>query len=328
MKNVCTYFGKCGGCQYQNLSDLDYETMKKNAIIKAFSFMRIPVKIDTFIRVPTGTRRRACFAFKKGALGFNQRKSHDIIDVDECLMLTKGLNALLPALKELVKKLGGKGDIWVLETPYGVDMHIKTANGRATLDELEMLAAFGNKNPVARMLFNGDPVLEKVKLAFPPDVFLQPSAEGEKMLVDLVKKQIKGDKKAVDLFCGTGTFTRPMMAMGIDAVGYDSEEESVRALGDKGIARDLFRNPLTADELAGFDVAVIDPPRAGAMAQTEQLATSGIKKIIMISCNPGTAARDAKKLCEAGYRVDTVMAIDQFTYSDHIEIIATFIKKD
>ena len=90
--------------------------------------------------------------------------------------------------------------------------------------------------------------------------------------------------------------------------------------------RDLFRNPLIAEDLARFDAAVIDPPRAGAEAQIEQLAVSDIKRIAMVSCNAQTFARDAKTLVNAGYRLDWVQVIDQFRWSTHTEQVASFTK--
>jgi 23S rRNA (uracil1939-C5)-methyltransferase len=89
-------------------------------------------------------------------------------------------------------------------------------------------------------------------------------------------------------------------------------------------ARDLFRRPLEPDELASFSGAVIDPPRAGAEAQTERLAASQIPVIAAVSCNPVTFARDAKALTQAGYRLDWVQVIDQFRWSTHIELVARF----
>ena len=89
-------------------------------------------------------------------------------------------------------------------------------------------------------------------------------------------------------------------------------------------ARDLFRRPLLADELATYDAAVIDPPRAGAEAQTAELAGAEIPRIAAVSCNPVTFARDAAILIEAGYRLETLAVIDQFRWSTHIELVAGF----
>lgn len=326
MKITCPYFGKCGGCRYLDLEPDAYEKLKRAQIERAFSFMQLDIPIKRFIRLPDGIRRRASFAFYKGHLGFNERKSHRIIDLQSCPMLTPALNALIPALQKLVYALKESGDIFVLETPYGIDMHIKMGNKPATLPQLELLADFGQKNPVARLLFNNDPVLEKTPLPFPPDVFLQPSVAGEETLVQLVTDALEDEKKGLDLFCGTGTFTKPLLARGIHMTGYDSEALSVHALDTHGIVRDLFRNPLLPDELNGADFIVMDPPRAGAKAQSEQLAQSRVPKIILISCNPATAARDMRILIDGGYRTDSLTAVDQFAYTDHIEIF-TILQK-
>lgn len=320
MKINCPYFGKCGGCRYLDLEPDAYEKLKRAQIEQALSFMHLDIPIQRFIRLPSGIRRRASFAFYKGHLGFNERKSHQIIDLDNCPMLTPALNALIPALKKLVYDLKGNGDVFLLETPYGIDMHIKMGKTIATLQQLELLVDFGQKNPVARLLFNNDPILEKTPLPFPPDVFLQPSVAGEEILIQLVKDALTTEKKGLDLFCGTGTFTKPLLETGIHMIGYDSEKQAVQALGKNGIVRDLFRNPLLPAELNDADFVVMDPPRAGAKAQTEQLAQSNVKKIILISCNPATAARDLRILIDAGYQVSSLTAVDQFAYTDHIEI--------
>ena len=89
-------------------------------------------------------------------------------------------------------------------------------------------------------------------------------------------------------------------------------------------ARDLFRRPLLAAELAGFDAVVLDPPRQGAQAQTQELARSKVPRIVYVSCNPSTFARDARALLAGGYRIDTVTPVDQFRFSPHVELVASF----
>ena len=106
---------------------------------------------------------------------------------------------------------------------------------------------------------------------------------------------------------------------------YDNSD-AVLSLGSNGERRDLFRNPLTADELHGIDLAVLDPPRAGALAQVEQLSKSHIPTIVMVSCNPKTAARDIKILVDAGWTIEKVTPVDQFTYSNHIELVVILRK--
>ncbi len=318
---ICPYFGRCGGCLYQDLTPEDYLNKKKNFILNAFKANGLTPALEDVRTVPLGTRRRATFAFYKGHLGFNELKSHRIVDINTCQLLTPALTAFLPALTALARDLRGTGDIAVLDTPYGIDMHIKTGKERPSLPQLEMLAVFAGNQPVARLLFNNEPVLQKVSLPFPPDVFLQPSETGEKILISLMLEGIGEAQRVADLFCGAGTFTRPLLERGIKVTGYDNDPRTVSTLKEHGIVRDLFRNPLLPTELDGLDGVVIDPPRAGAKAQTEQLAQTNIPTIVMISCNPTTAARDCAILTENGYKISKITPVDQFTFSNHVELV-------
>ena len=92
-------------------------------------------------------------------------------------------------------------------------------------------------------------------------------------------------------------------------------------------ARDLFRRPLLAPELAALDGAVIDPPRAGAAAQCEELAKAGPERLAMLSCEPATFARDARTLVDGGYQMDWVVPVDQFLWSGHVELAAAFRRR-
>ncbi len=319
---VCRYFGKCGGCLYQDLPHEAYMQKKENFIKRAFADKHIDIELNPIISVPFGTRRRATFAFRKGVIGFNETKSHQIVGLDSCPALVKELSDFLIPLKELVQNLKGNGDIAVLSTPFGIDMNIKRAESFPTLAQREFLADFALKHHVVRLLYNGEPIMQKMNLPFGPDSFLQPSAEGEKILVDLVLKYAFDSQKAVDLFCGAGTFTRPLAEQGIKVIGYDIASDSLNALGNLGKERDLFRNPLLANELQEIDTVVIDPPRAGALQQCIQLAHSSVSKIIMISCNPTTCARDIHILMEKGaYKLHPITPVDQFIYTNHIELV-------
>src|SRR5690606_11691745 len=87
--------------------------------------------------------------------------------------------------------------------------------------------------------------------------------------------------------------------------------------------RDLFRDPLTRFELT-FDTVVLDPPRAGAEAQIKEIAVSRVKNVVMVACDPRTFARDAALLVQAGFSLSDLIAVDQFAYSTHVEMAATF----
>ena len=162
------------------------------------------------------------------------------------------------------------------------------------------------------------------------------TAEGEAVLVAAVLDAAKGAKRIVDLFSGAGTFTLPLAAhSGVHAV--EGSEDMLETL-DKGWrhgaglktvtteTRDLFRRPLEQDELDQFDFAVLDPPRAGADAQIATLCQSKIKRVVMVSCNPVTFARDAAALIGAGFELQWIDVVDQFRWSPHIEIVGSFTR--
>ena len=136
--------------------------------------------------------------------------------------------------------------------------------------------------------------------------------------------------RIADLFCGIGSFTIPLKDAFPDAsiVGYDSFAPSVNVLNRIVPAKvqDLFRHPLSHEELDKFDVVVLDPPRAGALEQVKQIALSKPKKVVYVSCNPASFARDACELINSGYKMEKVTPVDQFVFSPHLEIVACFIK--
>lgn len=323
---ICPYFKRCGGCLYQDMSPKEYALMKQHFILRAFSDKGLTPEIEEIRQVPIGSRRRASFSFETGKLGFNGFKSHTVIDIQQCPILTPALSTFLPKLKSFVSLLSGKGDVFVQESPFGLDIHIHHGTHQPTLAFLEQAAIFAQTHPIARLIYNHTLIVEKTKLPFPPDAFLQPSEAGEKILIDLMLSFVGESRTAVDLFCGTGTFTHPLLEKGLIAHGYDCTPESVQTLGRYGVVRDLFRNPLSPEELKDIDLVVMDPPRAGAKAQTENLALSNVHNIILISCNPTTAARDANILIGAGFRMGKITPVDQFTFSNHIEIVCNFQK--
>ena len=169
-------------------------------------------------------------------------------------------------------------------------------------------------------------------VALPPAAFLQATAEGETTLARLVLAACADAKYVADLFCGVGPFAL-RLAANTRVLAADDDEAAIAALkravstatGLKPIettTRDLFKDPLAAAELKKLNAVVFDPPRQGAQAQARALAASRVPRIIAVSCNAGTFARDAAELVRGGYRLIDVTPVDQFRYSEHIEIVA------
>jgi 23S rRNA (uracil1939-C5)-methyltransferase len=138
----------------------------------------------------------------------------------------------------------------------------------------------------------------------------------------------------LDLFCGVGPFSL-RIAETARVAAFDADRAAIAALqkairhtrGLKPVTaavRDLVRNPLAPAELDSHDAIVIDPPRAGAEAQAREIAESGVKTVVAVSCDPRTFARDASLLIAGGYRLIEVTPVDQFAWSSHVELVGVF----
>ena len=169
----------------------------------------------------------------------------------------------------------------------------------------------------------------------PPGGFLQATREGEHALVTAVTSALEKaqPRQVADLFCGIGSFTFALALAGKrrSTLAVESDPRAVEllqyAVGQSGspiqvIKRDLFRQPLTGDELSNLDLVLFDPPRAGALSQAEQLAATGPEWVIAVSCNPATFTRDIRVLRNGGYELEQVVPIDQFLWSSHLEMFA------
>ena len=138
--------------------------------------------------------------------------------------------------------------------------------------------------------------------------------------------------RLADLFAGVGALSigRPgkVALFESDKPAVAAAEAASRRLGGRMTVerRDLFRNPLTAADLNGFDAVLLDPPRAGAAAQSGELARSKVARVVYASCDPGSFARDARTLQDGGYRLEKLLPIDQFLWSAHVELIALFAR--
>jgi 23S rRNA (uracil1939-C5)-methyltransferase len=176
--------------------------------------------------------------------------------------------------------------------------------------------------------------LGPARVALPPGAFLQATAGAEAAMTGFVAEAAAGAHRIADLYCGVGTFTFRLAEIA-PVHAADFAPEAVGALtaalagapGLKGVtaeARDLVRRPVLAEDLKKVDVAVFDPPRAGAAEQAAELARSAVARVIGVSCNPATFARDARTLIDAGFTLERVLPVDQFLWSPHVELVGVF----
>lgn len=345
----CVHFGTCGGCVAQHIPDGRYLAWKRAIVAEALRQQGLDDGVVAACRESgPGTRRRAVFtalATKAGTVfGFYRRAAHEIIDIEMCPVLVPEIVQRLSGLRTLCGLLLAPSQslkLTVVAVGEGLDV---VAEGVDAPEDPGVLARIANQADglgVARLTVGetdvfqrAQPTLQSVAapIPIPAGVFLQASAVAESQMVAEVQRGTGGAKSVADLFCGIGTFALAV-ARDVPVAAYDSEADALAALeaavrqaqGLKPVQvqrRDLFREPLSRTELNAFEVVILDPPRAGARAQSEMLARSDVGKIIAVSCNPGTFARDARILVDGGYVLKSVQPIDQFVYSEHVELVA------
>ena len=349
----CSHFKSCGGCQLQHARDEYVEAWKVDVVRIALAAQGLETEFLPIQTSPTRSRRRASFSAhrtKKGAMvGFHARNSATIIPISDCHLLDPALLASKEIIEELTV-IGGsrKGELNALVTLSEAGVDIAISNAKPLDDTLRIeLAQVAAKHGLARLSWDKETVAQnappfqkfgRTKVTPPPGAFLQATPHGQDALVACVEKIIGSANHVIDLFSGCGTFALPLTQTAeVHAVEGDAEMVAAMVNGWRqagGLklltseARDLFRRPLLAEDLRKFEAAVIDPPRAGAEAQIEEIAKSTIQRIAFVSCNPVTFAKDAKTLVEAGYGLEWIQAIDQFRWSTHIELVANFSRKN
>lgn len=349
---ACRHFRTCGGCQIQHVADPAIADFARDRLLQPLARIGIaPTELMPAHLSPPGARRRAAMRATRThgqvRLGFNAEGAHNLVDCHECPVLHPALFALVAPLRRLLgPHLRERSAIGITMTLTDAGVDLLLANLQAdSLPLIEGLTDFAHAHGLARLSVEGpmgvetlvaaaDPAvrLGGVPVTLPPAAFLQATADGEAALVDAVTTIIGGAGQVADLFAGSGTFALPLSRTArVEAV--DGAGPAIRALeaaarrAGRPVTvqhRDLFRRPLTAAELAPFDAVVIDPPRAGAIAQTEQLALSKVPVIAAVSCNPATFARDAERLVGGGYTLHRLWPIAQFRWSTHVELVGEF----
>lgn len=346
---ICPLFTRCGGCAAQHMAPGLYREWKRRQVVTALERAGVAAPVAALVDAHGVGRRRVTFhARRQGeamVVGFMAARSHDLIAVEACPVLAPGLDRAPAVAQMLANRMGGANkplDIQITASEAGLDVDIR---GHGPLgDKLRLaLTQLAERLDLARLSNHGEVVVErrpplqqmgKALVAPPPGGFLQATALGEETLAGLVMAALPKGKRAADLFAGCGPFSF-RMAERMQVLAVESDKAAMLALakafgatpGLKPIAtetRDLFRRPLLEHELNGFDVVVLDPPRAGAEAQVKRLAASKVRDVIYVSCDAGSFARDAATLAAGGYALEAVTPVDQFRYSAHVELVGVF----
>ena len=347
---MCPHFGVCGGCALQHWDAAPYRTWKRDTVAAQLRHAGIAASVADVIDAHGEGRRRAVLHARRGGhdileVGFAALHAHRIVSIDRCPILAPGLAGIIEAAWAIAETLTPAAkplDIQATATDGGIDVDVR-GSGPLTPQLTLALARVAEAHRLARITRHGELVAQRAAptvrmgratVALPPGAFLQATTLGEETLARLVLEHVGRAKAVADLFAGVGPFAL-RLAERARVIAADSEEGAIDALrraaaatsGLKPIAaerRDLFRRPYVAQELAGIDAVVFDPPRQGAEAQARELAKSRVQVIVAVSCNAATFARDAKILLDGGYRIGEVIPVDQFRYSAHVELVARF----
>lgn len=338
----------CGGCMLQHLSDASYQAFKRELVVEALQAKGLDADVLPLVTCSVGQRRRAVFSVRhteKGLLlGFNRAETNHLISIEECPITSAGIVSRLPAIRAVAGSLAIGADsfrLTVTETLSGLDLATDGLKPLSEKQRRRIIETVLSVKGIVRVSANGEILVEPQKpiidfggvyVSPPPGAFMQATKEAEDAMAQLVLSHVGKSKRVLDLFAGSGTFAlRLARKARVHAV--EGEDKPLQALdyaarntqGLKPVTvekRDLFRRPLTAQELKVYDAVVFDPPRAGAEAQVKELARSGVKKIAAVSCNPLTLARDLRVLVDSGYVIRSVTPVDQFLWSTHVEAVA------
>jgi 23S rRNA (uracil1939-C5)-methyltransferase len=345
----CQYYTRCGGCLFQHLREDVYAAWKREKVAGALAAHGLDAPLGDLIDAHGEGRRRMVLHVRpvdgRARAGFMAIGTHDLVPIEACPIAVPAL-AEAPRVAEALAKDGmaeGKPlDVAVTATSAGLDVDLR-GSGRPGERKIQNLISLAQTFDLARLSIHGEALIERRAPAIsmggsvvvpPPGSFLQATARGEDVLATEVAAAAGKAKRIVDLFSGAGPFTL-RLAQKADVHAVEGQAAMLAALDraareTSGLrrvtteTRDLFRRPLLGPELERYDLAVLDPPRQGAEAQVRQIVPSSLDRVIMVSCDAGTFARDAAALVAGGFVPERVTPVDQFKWSAHVEVVGVF----
>lgn len=353
----CRHFGTCGGCQLQHANEETLSGFVRDRVANAAKGQGLEVAelLAEHLSPPESRRRATLHALRtaQGAvLGFKEAGSHRLVDLAECPVLHPDLARMFEPLRAFVAAHGPKGNVDIALTlcDQGVDVGL-------THFPLEGLAAteaaldFARDHGLARLtidqgygpetVWEPEPAtitLSGLPVSLPTGAFLQATLDAEARMIADASEWLGEARIVADLFSGLGTFAfalaqngpagRKVLVAEADQAAHLACKASAARTGGKVVPvhRDLFRNPLQAAEVSRFDAVLLDPPRAGARTQVAEIAASSCPRVVYVSCNPSSWARDAAALVEAGFTLEKLRPVGQFRWSTHVELVSLFTR--
>ncbi|RXX28676.1 23S rRNA (uracil(1939)-C(5))-methyltransferase RlmD [Klebsiella aerogenes] len=349
----CPHFGVCGGCQQQHAS-IELQQQSKRAALSRL--MKRDVD-DIIAAEPWGYRRRARLSLnyqpktQQLQMGFRKANSSEIIDVVQCPVLVPQLEALLPAVRECLTSLQSQrqlGHVELVQADNGPLMVLRHTAALTAADK-EKLERFSQTHGLSLYLAPQSEILEHIRgdepwytsdglrLVFSPRDFIQVNdGVNQKMVrTALAWLDIQPHDRVLDLFCGMGNFTLPLAKVAASVVGVEGvpalvakgrENAALNELQNVTFFHENLEEDVTRQAWAkhGFDKILLDPARAGAPGVMAHIIKLAPRRMVYVSCNPATLARDSEALLQAGYRIQRLAMLDMFPHTGHLESIVLF----
>ncbi len=346
---ACPVFGVCGGCQWQHLA-LEAQREAKRAVVieqlRRVAGLRDPaVPPVRPASAPLAYRSRITLAAEGRRLGYHRLRSHALVEIDACPIAEPVLAAHLGAARAFAAALRAPlARVTIAAAPGGVALVARTtarpgpadraATERLLVAEPSVRGAVVTDGAVRLVV--GDPTVRAplepgLEIEVPADVFTQVNPAANQLLVATVVGLVGAAPRVLDLYCGAGNFALPLARRGARVHGVERAAAAVAAARANaarlGLAGATFvaanvTTALAAAPAGSADVVVLDPPRAGAAPALGALAALRAPRLVYVSCDPATLARDIRTLAAHGYRLGRLELLDLFPQTYHVETVA------
>ncbi len=361
----CVYFGVCGGCSMQHLSNADQLALKQASVLEMAhhahlgDFEVIPPLLGASWQYRQKARLGVKFVIKKDKVlvGFREKNSAFLTDMDHCDVLHAKVGTHILALKEMIGTLDAKSAIPQIEVAADdeqVTLVFRHLEDLSTTDK-EKLISFAKKTgfycqlqpkgpeSIVNLYPSEQQLLLKpddgIEISFKATDFTQVNADMNRAMIQqaLGFMDLRPDEHVLDLFCGLGNFSLPMAKRCARVTGVEGSTVMAQRASDNALKLGLDNCLFYAADLTQvhdadwskktYDKILLDPPRTGAMELVEYIDRFAAKRIVYISCQPATLIRDAAILLEKGYQLTHLGVMDMFPQTAHVESMAVFDKR-
>ena len=357
----CVHASKCGGCSVQHLPHEEQLALKQRMLAEQLSRVAgvEPQEWAAPLTGPEfGYRRRARIAVRWDArakrldVGFRAAGSQDIVAIDHCLVLVQALQPIMTGLPAMLRQLGNPKALGHVELFSGSAIAVLLRHmAPLSAADMQVLEAFCITHN-AQLWLHGEGEPQPVdltralsyrletwdlQLAYRPGDFVQVNAGVNEAMVAQAIKWLapQADERILDLFCGLGNFALPLAQKAREVVAVEGVATMVERAAQNAVSNSLHNAVFFQADLsqplvdatwakAGFNAVLLDPPRDGAYEVVRKLSGLGAKRLVYVSCNPATLARDTVELMKQGYRLKRAAILDMFPQTAHVEAMALF----